>query len=105
MYYIPIFKSKVDEIFNSSVGSCRENIVYCVKNGSEMRNDNFSFDQFKLKFEECANLLLYCRYFEDSIFSSLHTGHTTKSSDTSSDPECSEYETFHEQDLQFKICL
>jgi hypothetical protein len=57
VYYIRFLKSKVDEITNSSVGSYRENIVYCVKDGSELRNDNFSFDQFvSLKFERCVNL-------------------------------------------------
>jgi len=59
IYYVPFSKSKVDEIVNSSMGTYRENIVYCVKNGPEMRNDRFSYDQFvNLKFEECVDLML-----------------------------------------------
>ena len=87
VYYVPFSKSKVDEIINSSVGSYRDNIVYCVKNGSEMRNDKFSYEQFvSLKFEDCVDLepipklssykLLCCLLIgqdQDSFYPSFHT--------------------------------
>ena len=87
VYYVPFSNSKVDEIINSSVGSYRDNIVYCVKNGSEMRNDKFSYEQFvSLKFEDCVDLepipklssykLLCCLLIgqdQDSFYPSFHT--------------------------------
>ena len=58
-YYIPFSKEKVDEIINSSVGSYRENIIYVLKNGPEMRNDKFNYNQFvNLSFVECCDLMI-----------------------------------------------
>ncbi len=52
VYYVPFFKEKVDEIIDSSDGSNRDGIVFTVKNGQEMRNDKYNYDQFvNLSFE------------------------------------------------------
>ena len=59
VYYIPFSKEAVDQIINNSVGSYRENIIYVVKNGPEMRNDKYNYEQFtNLSFVECCDLMI-----------------------------------------------
>jgi len=59
VYNIPFSKEAVDQIINKSVGSYREYIIYVVKNGPEMRNDKFNYDQFtNLSFMECCDLMI-----------------------------------------------
>ena len=59
VYYVPFSKKKVDEIIDSSDGSNRDGIVFTVKNGQEMRNDKYNYDQFvNLSFVELVDLMI-----------------------------------------------
>jgi len=59
IHYIPFSKEKVDEIISNSPTTDKDGIIYVVKNGPEMRNDKFNYEQFvNLSFAECVYLMV-----------------------------------------------
>jgi hypothetical protein len=59
VYYIPFSKVAIDEIIAKSATTDKDGIIYVVKNGPEMRNDKFNYEQFtSLSFAECVDLMV-----------------------------------------------